>query len=150
MNDDADKLDNLLKIHIKRDLFRINAPLQNGYSMLMSACQNAQYDIVNILLKYGANPNQHVELHSPIMEACKSTSNMNNSLRIVEKFIEIGVAVNQSNRCGLTPLMFACSSGNADLVKCLIKYADLNTADNQGNTVCLFMWFIIMIITFKL
>lgn len=135
MYDDTDKLDDLLAIHVKRKSFSIDVPLQSGYCMLMSACQNAQYDIVEILLKHGANPNVHVELHSPIMDACKSITNMSNSLRIVEKLIEIGVSVNQSNRCGTTPLMFACASGNIDVVKCLMKYADLNMVDNQGNTV---------------
>lgn len=132
----TDKLSKLLAIHIGRKDFHIDMTLHHGYNMLMRACQNGQHEIVAILLAHGADPNVSIESYSPLMEACKSTTDTVDAYRIVELLLRKQVPVNQVDRRGLTALMYASTSGNCAIVECLVKVADINMADNEGNTVC--------------
>lgn len=104
--------------------------------MLLFACQNGQHEIVEILLDRGADPSISIESFSPLMEACKNTNSMQQSYRIVETLLRKNVAVNQFDRRGITALMYASTTGNCAVVDCLLNMADINLADNQGNTVC--------------
>lgn len=58
-----------------------------------------------------------------------------NNISAVRSLINSGCDVNESNKCGYTPLMAATYNGNIEIVKLLISAgAELEAYDNQGNT----------------
>ena len=100
------------------------------WTPLALACAKGNYDVVNILIKYGADVNRD-DGHSsfPINHAASMGKN-----DIVSLLIKSGADVNAKSKSGFTPLM--SGSENMAVVETLIKAgADINGKDNEGRTV---------------
>lgn len=115
--------------------FNVNAPLLNHLTPLIHACQNAQYNVVDILLAAGAEPNKFCHGTAPLLEACAQPTNPEIIKDIVALLLHKGAAVNVSNQFGRTPLMLACMTGNMLVVTQLLQLSNLAACDNDGNMV---------------
>ncbi|XP_033252432.1 ankyrin repeat, SAM and basic leucine zipper domain-containing protein 1-like isoform X2 [Drosophila miranda] len=116
--------------------FNENDPIRWGRTMLMYACREGHYDLAAYLLeKRSASANKQVETQTPLMEACDCEKN---DPYLVEKLVRLllrhGAAINVSNKCGMTPLMFACRNGYTSVVRLIVKDASLNAVDHVGCT----------------
>lgn len=64
---------------------------------------------------------------------CPSTSSTpENVLAVVKQLLEKGANVNAVTRRRMTALMYACSSGNFEVVKLLLPLSNKFATDNQG------------------
>ena len=98
---------------------------------LFLAAANGFENVVELLLKAGANPN-HAELcgQTPLLRAA------NDCLTdVVKILLEGGADPNKADTSGYTPLLWAVIHGHTDVVKILLEGgAEPNTADIDGNT----------------
>ncbi|CAF1334397.1 unnamed protein product [Adineta steineri] len=116
----------------------VNAINSLQYTPLCEACFYGNYEIVKILVENGANVNGNQnDERSPVHLVCRGLLSEHDARRssplnekIIEKLeqrLEIvkylyshGASIDTFDRDGLTPFMYACSSGNYSLVKYLI------------------------------
>nr|XP_051186590.1 uncharacterized protein LOC127300499 isoform X3 [Lolium perenne] len=91
------------------------------------AAQCGNLEMMEVLLKYDANPNSLVQSsYAPLTMAL-----LGSSLKCVELVIQAGADVNAAKP--VTPLIIAARYGLSDCIKCLLKYcADPNIADEIG------------------
>ncbi len=85
---------------------------------LLSAIKRGHIDIVDCLLKHGANPNDETWMTSPMQMAIEM-----NRLDILKSLIEGGADLNRS--CGWedkTLVTIACERGNEEMVECLLQH----------------------------
>jgi ankyrin repeat/SAM/basic leucine zipper domain-containing protein 1 len=110
--------------------------ITQGWTPLMFAASNCQYDAIEFLLKKGANPNFHQHGYSVLMSACTSTKQTQElRLKCVQLLLDSGANVNMRQRNGMTPLMMACKEGSEKIVDEMIKgNADINGQDVMGWT----------------
>jgi len=118
----------------------VNAMNDDGETALSIVCEKRQADIsvVELLLKFGADPN----ISFPLYAAYKS-----NNTDIVKMLLAYGAEANKplkkSKRSCLKKgiiessfLCIACTDGNVDVVDCLLKHgADAAFADSNEDTV---------------
>ena len=110
----------------------VNAMNNRGQTPLWFACCDGQKDLVMLLLDRGADPNIHDKnedscLHAAIHGHC--------SMETVQAIIDHGAQVNAVNKDGATPLLFACSTAQANAVNLLLNTkADPNIAYADGDT----------------
>lgn len=97
-----------------------------GTTPLIVACENGEMNIIEQLIKGGADVNLNCKYDSPLLAAC-----VEGYLNIVVKLIRSGVDVNPKN--GSTPpLIAACKNGYFDIMKELIKAgADINVIGRE-------------------
>ncbi|XP_051186579.1 uncharacterized protein [Lolium perenne] len=91
------------------------------------AAQCGNVEMMEVLLKYKANPNRVVRLfYAPLTLALFASS-----LKCVELLIKAGADVNAGSPA--TPLTLAATDGLADCIKCLLEaHADPNIPDEIG------------------
>ncbi|CAF3593666.1 unnamed protein product [Rotaria socialis] len=140
----------------------VNAINSLQYTPLCEACFYGNFEIVKILVEHGANVNGNQEdERSPVHLVCRGLLSEHNARRTtplnesviekLEKRLEIvkylyshGASIDTFDHDGLTPFMYACSSGNYSLVKYLLdehKTKDdtstlriINERSNTGET----------------
>jgi len=84
---------------------------------LITACGGKSAKNVDMLIKYGGNPNDTLENgYSALMMASSF-----GTLEILRCMIEHGADVNHARSGGMTPLMFAAYNGDAEKVKFLLE-----------------------------
>lgn len=74
------------------------------------------------------------------MAACKcpeSTTPFSEAQKVVDLLVKHGADVNAATRKRMTPLMYAASSGNVEVVRYLLPLVNKEAVDNQGWTVSL-------------
>ena len=133
----VDVIEYLLNINSNKNFDRfevdINELDQHGESLLMFACQFDNAQIVQLLIKYGANVNQHDNFgETPLMSAAGF-----GRLNIVKVLIKHGVDVDDCDNRGINALARSIINGKYRIVEYLIEYgkADVNYCDNNGTTV---------------
>jgi ankyrin repeat protein len=109
----------------------INATNEFRQPALLYAVRANHLSMVNLLLKWGANPNLAMaDGDLVLMEAATSAID----LRICRALIKYGADINRANRMRTTALHVAASQGRADIVRLLIRAgADLNHCDRHGH-----------------
>ncbi|XP_032674096.1 putative ankyrin repeat protein RF_0580 isoform X2 [Odontomachus brunneus] len=130
---DACKEGNLDMIQEYLKKYDINDLLHTGKPILSHAAENTQLDIIEYLLKHGADPNRPTNTSNTIlMELCSSVEKSPDiSLKCLQLLIEAKVDVNaRTESYRETALMRACASQNIDFVTELLKHAtNINAYD---------------------
>ena len=128
-------------------LLKANAnPNQENALALMIAAEQGYLDIIQQLLKYGADPNSisnidgstalHYVLQS-LTESLHKDNKENTSIKltIIQQLIEKGANINIQNEDGLTVLMMATDEGLSEIVELLLQNeADPNIHGDKGWT----------------
>ena len=110
----------------------VNAVSNRNQTALWFACLDGQESLVKILLDAGADPNitdhgKDSSLHSAIRGRCSADT--------VMEIIHHGADIDAVNDIGETPLLIACSTGQTESVKLLLKLkADPSIANIDGYT----------------
>uniref|UniRef100_A0A1A9V9R0 SAM domain-containing protein n=1 Tax=Glossina austeni TaxID=7395 RepID=A0A1A9V9R0_GLOAU len=125
-----------IKENISKLNFDVNSPLKGSYTLLMHACREGFYEIVEYLvLVKKANVNKQVDSITPLMQACDCK---NKSSFVVDKICNLllqhGAVINVSDKYGTTPFMLACKNGHTNIVRTMIKDVSFDAVDNQGCT----------------
>jgi ankyrin repeat protein len=98
----------------------------------MTACGQNTASTIDLLIKFGANPNDTLENgYSVLMYAASFGSNV-----VLESLLKHGAHVKQKRKVdGITALMLATSSGKPQKVKLLLDYkADKKDKNKNGET----------------
>lgn len=100
---------------------------------LFLACERREYEIIELLLRNKANPNQisFSDKTPPIYIAC-----YNNYIDIVQLLVKYGANVNERRMdTGSTPLYIACQEGHSEVIKLLLQHgADVNMYRTQDGS----------------
>ena len=108
---------------------RLDSPREQGLTPLMRAALAGRADLVDELLRLGANVRlRNADGNNALWLACVA-----NSPEIIQRLLRAGVDVDNRNDTGATALMYAASSGKADMVALLLKAgsdADLCNQDD--------------------
>lgn len=88
-------------------------------------------EMVQLLIKHGADVNQESALGTPLMNAVTNAWNLD----IAEELIKSGADLNKTDKHHRTALFYAESSGNEDMATMLIKKgADTSVKDEDDRT----------------
>ena len=90
-----------------------------GETALYNASSYCNYELVKLLLKYGADPN--IKEHEDGETALFMSSYYDN-VEITELLLQSGADINMKNKLNETALHTACYQGNLNIVKLLLKY----------------------------
>ena len=123
-NDDVDKIKDLLQQKINLNSSTFNPPI------LEEAVNYGNKEVVELLLKHGANPNiENKDGATPLYVASKSYKNKKD---IVELLLKYGADPNYYES-GRAPISAASNNGHTDIVELLLKYgADVNDVISGG------------------
>ena len=103
----------------------------HGETALMWASYHGHKDIVELLLKNGADVNARDD------DGCTALikASFRGHKEIVELLLKRGADVSMANKNGNTALIFASSWGHEEIVELLLKNgADVNAKNSEGNT----------------
>ncbi len=101
------------------------------FSMLVHAIRYNSPEVLNILLKYGADPDLFIKDRSPLIWAIRR-----HNYEISKTLLIYGADVNASDSKGSTALIVAGWMNRPELCKLLVNYnADINHKDKHGKTV---------------
>lgn len=115
-------------IKLKADL---NTKYTSGYAPEEYCSNEDDIEILDLLLKNGANPNLKVEGGNPLIVSAAEYGNA----QAVELLIKYGVSPNQKSPSGDTPLTMAAKNKDDKTANVLINAgADVNAKDNEGFT----------------
>lgn len=110
-----------------------------GYTPLMAAIEGNHEDVIDFLLKSGANVNPEViatmEVEGLGGATPLYTATRKENLAVIRKLLKRGVDVNRPAPNGWTPLKSAAQQGSFEIVKVLLEAgADPNIADDTNYT----------------
>lgn len=118
-----------LKFQLRNSRLLAHTPDQNGLTPLHIASLCGHLELMNILLRYRANPNAQDSTGMTPLHAAA----MAGHLIAVEVLIHSGAEVDCRNNRGNTPLFLAVWDGHMDIVKILLKHgAEVNTTNLSG------------------
>lgn len=107
-----------------------NDPNNDDYSALIEAVVHNKPEIVEMLLKAGADPNSHDNIRISALHLCSSKRSRYECFKALMKY---DVNINIQNRGGQTPLHWAVNWNNSKVVKDLIEAgADPFITDDMG------------------
>lgn len=109
----------------------VNVKMDNGNTPLYMATYEGDtepIEMVELLLKHGADPNSNSKLGTPLLNACKYSY-----YEVVKVLVDHGADVNLPNEALDTPLLY---SNDIRIIKYLIsKGADVNAKNKIGATI---------------
>ena len=90
-----------------------------GETPLYNASSLCNYQLVELLLKYGADPNiqEHEDIECPLMNSA-----YHNDINIADLLLQYGANCDLQNRFNETALHIACWRGHLNIVKLLLNY----------------------------
>jgi ankyrin repeat protein len=111
-----DKAFDLIKLLLERGIDINNSESKNEFSFLLFACNIDRLDIIDYLIKKGANIEiTGYEMYTPLKYACKE-----GKLQLVKFLVENGADVNGKSDYIGRPITIAYDNGNLDIVKYLL------------------------------
>ncbi|MDD3732725.1 MAG: ankyrin repeat domain-containing protein [candidate division Zixibacteria bacterium] len=116
---------------LAKDITRIHAQDEVGYTPLSWAAVRGKWDVLKFLLEAGADVNyQGIDRCAALFSACN-----HDRPEIILLLLARGADMEHKNAWGNTALSLAAQKGNARVVALLIsKGADINTASHEGWT----------------
>ncbi|CAB0031841.1 unnamed protein product [Trichogramma brassicae] len=140
-DDDDDDIANMLFAICdeKHQIVEVDARDKEGRTPLHAAIFNSNINMIEVLLRRGANPNSADKSgYTPLHFVCLREYD---DVDLAKRFFEIGekfnkpLEVDAQNNEGWTPLHAAIFKGNANLVELLLrKNADPNSLNKNGET----------------
>lgn len=130
----AVKYPDILEMLLEKDSSNINAQDDKGWTALIYAILiSAPPESIEILLKYGANPNDILDKNgTSVLHFAANSGNE----QIVNLLLNASADINIQDRDMQTPLMIAAGFKNKRVVQLLLlKGADINLSDKEGRTV---------------
>ena len=122
--DNAEVVTNLLQRGFDPD-----SPNPQGQPALMLAMQKSSRKVAEVLMEWKTT---NLSIHNPQMETPLMLAAITNQLAWSQKLIERGADVNQK---GWTPLHYAATKGNIDIMRLLIEnHAYLDAESPNGTT----------------
>ena len=118
----------IAEILLKKDKRLVEDCPPNGYTPLLNAIHARDIELVNLLLKYGADPN-HASMNGmlPLIKAIRV-----NDRDIVKILLKHDVDVNRKDMFGNLPIIEAIKEENIDIIKLLLKHnVNLNLKDKN-------------------
>ena len=115
--------------------FGYSSDINRYDTCLHVACRKGDLEMMQLLLKYGADANiHHVSLVPPIVDAC-----VYNKVDAIRLLISSGADINHSEgmhfQLHLIPLAVACEHGFVEITRLLLEHgADVNATDFSGDT----------------
>lgn len=102
---------------------------QRGESYLHKAARNDNFEVVDLLIRYGLDVNKKNNFHdTPLHLAVQF-----NNLSIVDRLIFKGANVNCKNKKMITPLHIASKNGQIEIINLLIaNQAKISASDENG------------------
>ena len=123
---------NLIKMILKMDKESIEAKNAYEETPLLTACKKGNEEAVKALLEHDANSNAINHEGNTLLHLASQSGNQSLIKYLFERDKESIEAKNPNQE---TPLLFACKTGQEEVVQELLKYgADINTKDHKGNT----------------
>jgi len=126
----SDKLEEL----IAKEYSRIDIDIEDdmGFTSLMYASRDGNFELASILLTYKANVNkENSNGYTPLLLSCENDFTHTAKLLLQTQKVEI----NHRNRNGDTELTLACQNNNPELVNILLEYhADINIKNDKNYT----------------
>lgn len=123
----------------------VNGYLNGGFAPLHFACLLGHYEIANVLLEHGANPNIKVDrFGTPLNIAASSADNLvggdhkkieQERLKILKLLLSKGAMTDNMDESNRTPLCAASDNNNLEAVKALME-AGAKIYEGDGNTGC--------------
>lgn len=110
---------NLVSLLLESPDFNINRVAGTGDNALHAACEQGHAEIVELLLKAGADPNfRNKNFHTPLILACKA-----GNLKSVELLADkLGDQVRSNiDVSGCSALLYAANAGHKNIVQYLLK-----------------------------
>jgi ankyrin repeat protein len=109
---------------------------------LILACENGDYKVAELLVKYGADVNKTDSQTgmSPLMSIHKWPNTLEITKDITKLLLDNGADIHAKNNKGQTALECACLIGNCQVIETLINYGDdINQKTTDGATPLLIM-----------
>ncbi len=107
----------------------------DGLTALMWAARHGHADVVEVLMKHGADVNaKNNDGWTALMHSA-----LNDEAEAAEVLLAHGANVNVKDNNGTTALMSAAQEGKTEVVEALLKHgADVNVKNNNGKTALMF------------
>lgn len=135
MQEQKPELDEVHRLWLTEQGFEpdnLNSRIEMGMSPLMIAALKGEHELVDALLRAGADPKQvNDDEHHALWFSC-----VNGDVGLVQKLIDCGSDINNRNVNGVTCAIYAASTGKLDVLKTLVEAgADLGIATHDGVSV---------------
>eukprot|EP00943_MAST-04B_sp_MAST-4B-sp1_P008961 g8961.t1 len=127
-----DRVEELLNKNTNKTLIADEYKDKHGWTALSWAAHHGKSSVVKLLVDHGANVNHvsHKKHMSVLMLACTM-----GELKTVDMIIKLGGNVNAISSIQATPLIYATSTQNHEVMKLLLKHgADKNMKSITGKT----------------
>eukprot|EP00994_Dinema_validum_P000415 NODE_107_length_2523_cov_69.948666_g74_i0.p1 GENE.NODE_107_length_2523_cov_69.948666_g74_i0~~NODE_107_length_2523_cov_69.948666_g74_i0.p1 ORF type:complete len:733 (+),score=198.69 NODE_107_length_2523_cov_69.948666_g74_i0:29-2227(+) len=116
----------------------VNVADAEGMSPFLMACASGEVKTLEVLLAHGADLNAVSRDGKNAMGHCVCGSDTTMIEAKVDLLLSKGLAIDQADPDGRTPLMLAAETGSLAVELLLKKSANLNAADREGHTAL--MW----------
>ncbi|XP_043272894.1 ankyrin repeat, SAM and basic leucine zipper domain-containing protein 1-like isoform X2 [Venturia canescens] len=116
--------------------YNVNDYLHTGWTLLLYGASSMQPEVIELLIKLGANPNKNKDGYSPLMVLCDSAKGTEEQcLKCISILIEAKANPNAHNKLMKTALMFACISREKIIVEELLKHVNnIDAIDSDRRT----------------
>ncbi|CAD6238519.1 GSCOCG00008470001-RA-CDS [Cotesia congregata] len=114
----------------------VNEFLFSGWSLLLYASSSVLPEVIEHLLKLGADANLHKDGYTPLMAVCDSTKGTTEqTLKCIEILLNAKANPDAVSKDLQTPLMLACKSKEPEVITFLLNHVkNIEMCDKDGRT----------------
>ncbi|KAI6654201.1 Ankyrin repeat, SAM and basic leucine zipper domain-containing protein 1-like [Oopsacas minuta] len=110
-----------------------NAQLKSNWTALMFGAESGRPAVVELLLRYSANPNSQCDMFTALMVCCASRQPEETAHATAKLLLEAHANVNAQDRCKMTPFLYATKHCHLLLLPLLTRSgANINKQEMRG------------------